>query len=255
MGKVLRWFIAIVGGLALLVIALFAIARLRGPDREQKAALALLEQTTPHVGRNAFALLWLLPYDVPEQEREPVLAEDVARFQKTAVPTAGAETFTNFASIAEKRYPAPNATPERERSCKWRDRDCLAKVRAEPEVYARLLEADAALIARADTIATYGYVRSPFPPRLDTPIPAYQSLAYPLTRHAHAFAAGDLDAGLDGVCRGVSAARMMIRDGENLISSMIGAVTLQGNSGLLAAAHGLPAASLLRGCVCPSAAG
>jgi len=100
--------------------------------------------------------------------------------------------------------------------------------------YARLLEADAELLARAAAISRYGHVRSPFPQRMDVPFPSYHHLSLPLTRHAYSFVTGDADAALNGACRDISTARMLIVHGDNLISSMIGAAMLQGNVGLLA---------------------
>lgn len=228
MGKALRWLRAIVGGLLLLAIVLFASARLMGPSKEQQAALALLDDTQPRHGRNGFAALWLMAYDVPEAERERVLAEDVRRYNSAPVPN-----YTRIESSAAGRYAAQDKV-QGELYCKWRERDCLTKIRANPDAYSKLLAKDTALVARADDVSKYGHVRSAFAERLDMPFPPYQMLAYPLTRHAHAFASGEIDAALDGVCRGVSASRMLIRDGGNLIGAMVGAVMLEGNAALLA---------------------
>lgn len=232
MHKALRWLKFMVLSVTVLTIALYGIARLRGPTEEQKAALALLEVRPPPPGRNAFALVWLMPYDMQETDREQVLAEDVQRFSSAPDPArdGGSAAFT---SVASKRYPA-SREPNRERYCRWREPGCLAKVRADKNAYARLIEADKALLARADTLATYSHLRSPFTARLDMPFPPYQFLSYPMTGHAHAFASGDTEAGLDGACRGTSAARMLIHDGDNLVSAMIGAAMLQGNATLLA---------------------
>ena len=234
MGKVFRWLALALGSLGLVAIVAFAIARMSGPSKEEKAALALLEEPAPPPGRNAFASLWLMPYPVPEAKLEAILAEDVRRFtQRKTTAQTDVEPLPIFTSIAAKQYPAA-PEPDRERYCKWRDRDCLAKVRAEPNAYADFLEADATLLARAATISGYSHVRSPFPQRMDVPFPPYQHLSRPLTRHAHAFVTGDTDTALNGACRDISTARMLIAHGDNLISSMIGAVMLQGNAALLA---------------------
>jgi len=234
MARAFRWIGVTLGCLILVAIAAFVIARMRGPSEEEKAALALLEEPAAPVGQNAFAALWLMPYPVPEAELEAVLAEDVRRFsQRPIVSQAEADALPAFTSIAGKQYPA-DSEPDRARYCKWRSGDCLSKVRAEPEAYARLLGADAALLARATAISRYGHVRSPFPQRMDVPFPSYHHLSLPLTRHAYSFVTGDADAALNGACRDISTARMLIVHGDNLISSMIGAAMLQGNVGLLA---------------------
>lgn len=235
MGKVLRWLGVTVCGVAVLAIVIYGIARLRGPEKGERAALALLEASPEPPGRNAFAALWLMPYDVPEARHEDVMAEDVRRFARMkALPGSNEETLATFSSIAEERYPAANREADRSPYCKWREPGCLAKVRADPDAYARLLEADAALLTRAGAISRYGHVLSVFPPRLDMPFPPYSPLAYPLTQHAHAFVAGDADKALGGACRDISTARMLIGHGDNLISSMIGAAMLRGNAELFA---------------------
>ena len=248
MGKVLRWLAWTACGVLLLAMAVYSIARLRGPADEERAALALLQESPKPPGRNAFAALWLLPHDVPEARLADVLAEDVRRFSRTSAPGTNAELAESFTSIAEERYPATRE-PERSLYCKWREPDCLARVRADRSAYSRLLDADAALLARVDALSGYGHVRSAFPPRLDAPIPAYSALAYPLTRHALAFAEGNAGEALNGVCRDLSTARMLIGHGDNLVSSMIGATMLQGNAALFAdmlaelpAGHPVPAA-------------
>jgi hypothetical protein len=233
MRKALRWLAAIAGGLVLLAIVLFALARSMGPSKEQQAAVDLLADAPPPSGRNAFALLWLLPYAVQEAEWKHVLAEDARRFNRAPVPWVDGKHYAGFKSSAAGGYAAQDKA-QGGLYCQWRERGCLAKIRAQPDAYAQLLAKDAALVSRADTVSAYGHVRSPFPERLDAPLPPYYLLSTPLTRHAHAFASGDVDAGLDGACRGVSASRMLIRSGDNLIGSMIGAAMLEGNTALLA---------------------
>ena len=244
--KALRWLIVLIVTLAVLAIALFATARLRGPSKEQKAALAVLAMPQPTPGRNAFPLVWLLPYDVPPAEYDRVVAEDLRRFANASPLMRSDEATATFTSAATTRYPAPER--DRSRYCHWREPGCLTKVRTEPDAYAEMLRADAALLDRADSISDYGHFRSPFPPRLDMPFPPLNLLSPPMTRYAHAFVEGNIEAGLDGACRGVSTGRMLIDKGENLISAMVGAAMLQANAELLAdmlaelpSAHPLPA--------------
>lgn len=232
MRKVVRWFATIVGCLLLLAMLLYGVASLRGATDEQKSALALLEDPGPPAGRNGFALVWLLEYDMPDSEREAVLAQDVQRFAQR--PFQQSDIAANFTSVAEGRYQKSQSGSDGSPYCRWREEGCLAKVRANTAAYTRLIAADAAILARAESLASYGYVRSTFPPRLDMPIPAYRQLVHPLTKHAYTFVSGDTDAALDGVCRDATTARMMIGSGDNLITSMIGAAMLEGNSALLA---------------------
>lgn len=232
MRKVVRWLRTITGGLLLLVALLYGIASLRGPTDEQNAALVLLDDPGPPAGSNGFALVWLLAYEIPDAERERVLAQDVRRFAQR--PLEQAEIAAGFTSVADGRYPKAPLRSGDSHYCRWREGKCLEKVRADTGAYARLIAEDAALLARIGTLGDYGYVRNTFTPRLDMPIPAYQQLAYPLAQHAYAFASGNTDEALAGVCRDVATARMMIGSGDNLITSMIGAAMLEGNSTLFA---------------------
>lgn len=232
MRKVVRWFATIVGCLLLLTMLLYGVASLRGPTDEQKSALALLQDPGPPAGKNGFALVWLLKYDIPDAEREAVLAQDVQQFAQR--PLQQSDIAHHFTSVAEGRYPKTQSGSDGSPYCKWREEGCLAKVRADTAAYARLITADAAILARAESLANYGYVRNTFPPRLDMPVPAYHQLAYPLAKHAYTFVSGDTDAALDGVCRDATTARRLIGSGDNLITSMIGAAMLEGNSTLLA---------------------
>lgn len=228
----MRWFATIIGCLLLLAVLLYGLASLRGPTDEQNAALALLEDPGPPAGPNGFALIWLLAYDMTDAERESVLAQDVQRFAQR--PLEQAEITADFTSGAEGRYRKVQLRSGDSLYCRWREENCLAKVRTDTDAYARLIAEDAALLARAGTLKDYGHVRNMFAPRLDMPIPAYQQLSYPLTQHAYAFASGNTDGALEGVCRDVTTARMMINSGDNLITSMIGAAMLEGNIALLA---------------------
>jgi hypothetical protein len=75
-------------GVALLVVATWAMSRFVGPTKAQEQALATMRRLPPAVGRNAFEALWLLPYDVPESQRGRIVAEDLRRL---ALPSGGHE--------------------------------------------------------------------------------------------------------------------------------------------------------------------
>jgi hypothetical protein len=75
-------------GVALLVVATWAISRFVGSTDAQEQALATMRRLPPVTGRNAFEALWLLPYDVPESQRGRIVAEDLRRL---ALPSGGHE--------------------------------------------------------------------------------------------------------------------------------------------------------------------
>lgn len=251
MKSAFKWLGLVVGVLFLAAAVIFMAARLQGPTAAQRDAVAKMQVVTKPAGRNAFAALWLLPYDVPEAEQEAVAAEDVRRYTPMAItfPDSGADGYTEFVSVAESRYPdlriEGKDAPE---YCGWRDEGCLAKVSANKEAYAALLARDARLIERVAALSQYGHVRNKFAAGWDMPIPAYQLLSRTLTRNAHDFAMGNLDAALAGTCRDASTARMLMRSGDHLIGSMVAVSMLQGTAQLLAdmlatlpAGHPLPA--------------
>jgi hypothetical protein len=237
MKSAFKWLGLVAGVLFVAAVVIFIVARLRGPTAAQRDAVLEMQVVPEPVGRNAFAALWLLPYDVPEAEQEAVAAEDVRRYSPAASMPADfrAEGHAGFMSIAESRYPDLRIEDEQLPTyCRWRDEGCLAQVSAQKEAYATLLGRDARLIERVAAMSQYDHVRNEFSAGLDMPFPAYQLLSRTMTKNAHDFAIGNFNAALAGTCRDALTARMLIRSGDSLIGSMIGVVMLQGNAYLLA---------------------
>lgn len=250
MKSAFKWLGLVAGLLLLAAVALFLAARLQGPTSAQRDAVAEMQVVPEPAGRNAFAALWLLPYDVPEAQQEAVAAEDVQRYSPAgSLPAdSGLDRSAGFASIAGARYADLRVEDKQLPDyCTWRDEGCLAKVSEGKVAYAKLLERDARLIDRVAALSQYGHVRNEFAAGLDMPFPAYQLLSRTLTKNAHDFAIGKVDAALAGTCRDASTARMLMRSGDNLIGSMIAVVMLQGTAQLftdmlatLPADHPLP---------------
>ncbi len=255
MTSALKWLGVALGVLLFAAIAVFTIARLQGPTEAQHAALRMMEARIQPAGRNGFAALWLLPYAVPAAQQEAVTAEDVERYVPYMFAgsiSAEGKGHTRFMSVAESRYPdAPAHSKNNSAYCGWRDENCLDKVAADPEMYAKELAKDAALLERVVAVSEYDYVRNLFAPGLDMPIPDYQLLARTKTQNAYLFASGKVDDALAATCRDASTARMLIRSGDNLIGSMTGVAMLQGSATLFAdmlsrlpVAHSLPESCL-----------
>ena len=99
---VLLWIGAVVAVLILIVAGLFTYGRLRGPDAAGRAALAVLQapRAMPP-GRNAFPILWLVRWPVPDDQLQAVTATDVR-----ALLAAAAPMFAAFA-VPARRIPYP----------------------------------------------------------------------------------------------------------------------------------------------------
>lgn len=218
MREYVRWIGYSLGIALLLAAAVWALSRLRGPSAEQAAALALMERPWNPQGRNAFADLWLLQYDVPEAERAGVMAEDVTRFERRPAPSFG-----TFVSVAAERY--RDLTPDeadRELLCSVPSAGCLAKVRGDPDAYAALVDRNAALLKQTEALSGDAFVGSPFRPSVAAPFPPYPLASIPLTAHALAFVRGDVDAALAGACRGIATWRDLGSRSDSLIARMVG---------------------------------
>lgn len=212
-------FIVFVAGSA------WGLSRLAGPTDAQKAALALMDDP-PMTGRNAFGALWLLAYEIPEAQREAVLAEDLRRFRAAAarVPgEIGAGPAFSFGSSAEGRF--PEATPSADDMklfCGSRG-DCLESVAADRAAHASLVERHAALIDRVEALSAYDHIVHPTSEALiDTILPPYQYGKLPATRHALLFVDGRRDEAFDGTCRAIATWRRLGARSDHLIARMIG---------------------------------
>lgn len=242
MARIGKWIAGGLGVVLLLAVALFLASRFWPVPAAQRAALAQLRQPPPPLrGPNLFVDLWLLPYAVPPAQRQAVFAEDVRRFRQ-----APAGQPPRSAASAYPRTPDwPSAHVPR---CGWSDDDCLAKVRARPQDYARALAAQDALLARLPVAVPTADYRGPFASDPARMLPAFSVLQTPPMRRALDFVEGRVDPALAGVCNDAELARLLLRAGDNVLTTSIGAAMLRGNARLFAAMlaelppqHALPA--------------
>lgn len=223
-----KWARLLLGMVLLIVFvagSAWGLSRLAGPTDAQEAALALMDDP-PMSGRNAFGAIWLMPYDIPEAQREAVLAEDLRRFGATAA--AGPEEIDAprapaLTSSAEGRFPNVAPSPEdASRFCGGQG-GCLQKVAADRAGYAALVERHAGLIDRVEALSAYGHIRHPAGEGvIDTIIPPYQHGKLPATRYALWFVEGRRDEAFEGTCRMIATWRRLGAQSDNLIARMIG---------------------------------
>lgn len=227
--------------LLILLAVAWGTSRLLGPADAQEAALATMRQPIPALqGRNAFALFWQLPYAIPEAERESVFARDLRRMGRNAhggpvdaSARPAAEAGAAAVSAAEGRYPPSLAAETLTRFCSFAE-DCLEKVSADVPAYAALVDENAALLDRVESLQDHAGLRQSFGYRYDAPIPAYQYGRLPLTRQAVLFLRGERDAALDAACRSVSAWRRVGSDSDSLVSRLIGTAAVDAHGRLFA---------------------
>jgi hypothetical protein len=215
-------------GLAWVVIAWSGVLPM--PSSEQRAALTLMRAPSQDaVGeRNAFELFWLLPYAIPDAERERVLAEDIAALEAMH-PTDGATL--QLASSAFPRHVAKDAPKA---PCN-REPGCLQHVRADPDQARAVLVAHAPLLAQLRRLGDYDHLQTPYRPSFASPLPEL-GLSGPLqlTEAALAFVDGQPDAAIDGLCRDLAAWRKLKGRSDSLIFEMVSLAWLQGGAQLFA---------------------
>src|SRR5690606_28300473 len=231
--RFLKWSGGIVLALLLLAVAGYAGLRALGPPQAEREALALLDAgPEPAAGVDGFAALYTARHDIPASARAAVVAEDVRRL--VASPPPGEDGAPEWTSALEQW---PSLEPEQAQDdpswCSARANDCLDRVRSAPDAYAGLLLRHAGVLDRAAELRAADRFTNPFPPRLDAPFPAFQSLARLATRTAWRFQAGQVDLAVADACEDVALGRRMIEAGDSVVGSMIGAALLQDNASLL----------------------
>ncbi|MDH5823368.1 hypothetical protein QFW77_10265 [Luteimonas sp. RD2P54] len=236
----LRAAFAVLLGLVVAVVALWGWSRWRGATPAQRDALAVMQREEPQPGRNAFAALWLLGWDVPEEAQEALAREDARRFaaQVDALPPmdpkrpAAAAAFRSLAEDRHERLPAERG--DGRVACGLRGDDCLAKVRSRPDVYRSLVERQARLLERAVAIPAYGHYRNAFPPAVDAPFPDLAGLDLPLTANALAYVEGEVDGALARSCAAATGWRRLMGRSDSLVVAMVASTAANGHARLLA---------------------
>ncbi|PKV12495.1 hypothetical protein [Xanthomonas prunicola] len=231
MHVIAKFFKAALLGVCILlaaVLALYAASRYWPIPESQRQALAQLRQPLPPLrGANMFGALWSLSYALPQAQRETVLARDVERFNRLPdrVPFQPA-------AAGYPRLPGwPSTAPA---LCTASAGGCLQRVREHPQAYADALATQAPMLARMRALADYADYRSPFRPRGDTPLPELPRMRLSMTASALDFVQGRTTQAFSGVCTDAQVARVLMRSGDNLAITMIGAAMLRGNAQLFA---------------------
>ncbi len=217
--RVLLWFgiaiLALVGSFLLNV----GVHRLPGPSAAQRTALNTLEvvRNAPTEGTNAFALLWLMRYDVSDADIERIAANDV---REAEARVASGRSLEGLVPADRPLLEAPaQADPG---LCVGRERGCLARVRANPAATRSLVARHARWIERMRMLEERDVYRYEFPLTLDLQLPTHAlGRRLQLAALALAFSDGDRAGALAGVCRQAGAWRRLRQGTNSLIFSMM----------------------------------
>ena len=216
-------FLTLVAGLlTLLVLFLLNVGvhRLLGPSDAQKQALAKLAEVNsrPAKGDNAFALLWLMRYDVADTQIETIAADDVRRAQAMI-----AEGKDLNALIPVDRPLLPEPSGNEPALCETGDDGCLARVQANPEATRALLARFPRSLQRARTLEAKDSYRNELPLAIGTTIPEPgQAQRLRLSDLALAWQDGQRAEALAGTCRNIASWRRLRYGNNSLIVSMLG---------------------------------
>jgi len=217
--RLLLWAGITVLGIVTLFVVNVGVHRLAGLDAAQREAMVTLAdvRAAPREGRNAFALLWLMPYDVADADIERLAADDVREANARVV--AG-RPLGDLAPADRPRLAAlTHADPG---LCRAREHGCLAHVRSNQEATRALVATQARRLARLRTLEQRDYYHYAFPHAPDMPIPAVDPIQrLELSALALDFIDGDRAEAIAGVCRNIATWRRLRHGTDSLIFSMM----------------------------------
>lgn len=239
MGRIFRGLVLAFCLLAIAVVVSWGVSRALGPGDAQARDLARMRALPPLEGSDAFGALWLLAYDIPEAERQAIVAEDMRLHARPDWRPDDAPGLDGHrASSAEGRFPKSVPAPEElERFCGGTGSDCLARVAADRAGYTALLAKYAGLIDRAEALARHDGLRHPLQGASDGlgfMSPPYHLSKLTATRHAFDFLEGREADALAGTCRDVNTWRRLGAESDLLVSRMVGVAYADIHVGLFA---------------------
>ncbi len=218
--------------LLVLFLLNLGIHRLIGPSKTQDAALAKIAgiNARPVHGDNAFALLWLMRYDISDDQIEAITADDVRRAHALI---ASGEDLGGL--IPEDRPLLPEPSSSDPGLCETRDAGCLARVQANPAAVRKLLTGYPRTLHRAHMLESRDSYRNEMPITPTTPI---SNLGY-MQRLRQTELALDWQEGrraeaISGICKNVANWRRLRHGSNSLVFSMIAVAYVDSASRLFA---------------------
>lgn len=192
-----------------------------------------MREASPTPGSNAFETMWLLGFDgIGDAERSGLIAEDVRRQTELAARPMESDESANISSLAADEHYSQVA-PLR-LLCRWRDGDCVARLRKDPVAAEKALQNQQELFKRIAGLSAYGHYSSPLPPHPRAPLPDWGLLQRTLAHSALAHVQGHSDLALAGICNDTRIGRMLMAHSDGVVPAVVGATMIQGNVRLLA---------------------
>lgn len=231
---VLKWIGAVVAVVILIVAGLFAYGRLRGPDAPGRAALAAMQPArAPPAGRNAFPVLWLAGWPVPDDQLQAVTAADLRHLYALVTPqpvpknraaaTVRANGIQNYVSVAQARWPAP-PLPDMRSLCGWSVPDCLGFVAGHRAAVEAALAQAALPLHRAQQLTQADFLWDELPPdpRFGVILGPFGSLqSVWLTALADRFVRGRRVAALADTCTAIATWRRLHQGTNDLFDAQL----------------------------------
>ena len=243
MGKVLARVMWGLGGLLLGMVVLLLVSYWWPISAAQQRVLAALEAPQQRPGSNAYATLALLGVaGLTPQQRQARVDEHTRQFEQWYA-TQYVPRFIKGSEAEGSGVLPPQLLSEAETPpaadpmlCAFgKAAECLDKVRQQPEAVAAALIPQAMVLVQMDEMAAHGHYHSPLTQGEMTPWPSMRHLQTPLSAHALAYVQGDSPRALAGLCRDAGTGRMLMANGDNLLTTMMGAAMLTANAKLFAA--------------------
>lgn len=249
MTTVFKWLrqgllgLVIVFGLMLVAVW---VLRFFAKDEAAREALARMEQpTATHTGDNGYAWLAFPDRRIPEGELAAALQAELAAFDAWQAGhgermltgdgnlALGEVNVGQFESPAAKRYPERPRVEVPDVACSLRDPDCLPRVREHADTVRAWLQTEAERLALAERSLAADHLSDPFPPAVDSPLPAYTTWRLALNATALQAVDGDVAGASVRACRLLDSARRFGRQGGNLIAKLVPMALAEGSAGLL----------------------
>lgn len=249
MTTVFKWLrqivLALVIVFGLMLVAVWTL-RFSAKDEAAREAMALMAQpTAAHAGANGYAWLAFPDRRIPEAELEAALQAELAAFAAWQAGQGerlldgdgnlamGVMDVGRFESPAAARYPERPKVDAPDVACSLRDPDCLPRVREHAHTVRAWLQADAERLALAEQSLAADHLSDPFPPAVDSPLPAYTTWRLALNATALQAVDGDVAGASLRACRLLDSARRFGRQGGNLIAKLVPMALAEGSAGLL----------------------
>ena len=222
-------------GLVLVWLALVLSEWLPRPTAAERDALTALavEPESLKGERDGFAAIWLMGFDVPEDQLAQVLQADIAAYEKMLAQTGSVSEFQTSAQGKFVTVAFPSGKDPA--LCELWKEDCLDRVRRAPEVARKRLAEFSTRLTRSRWLANYDHFHYAFTPRFESPIASLGGLTnLQLTDAALQYVDGHIDQAFATLCSDTASWRRFRSRSDMLIHDMVGIAQMSSAAALYA---------------------